>query len=137
MPSGLGNPNQDLQNPERPPVPHDSKADRKVFIETTVSAVSSAASPYFFHPIGPTSEKTKDFSVELMAMLRNNKNGGTFTSLQWKTYIEPIKMEIEQAYGSFDQLPVLFKPFEHQYIRLKDDGQSRNDYIFVSKLLRK
>jgi len=134
VPSGLGNPNQNLQNPERPAVPHESKSDRKVFIETTVSALSSAASPYFFKPIGPMSEKTRDFSVEVMALLRNNKNGGNFTSLQWKTYIDPIKAEIEEAFGSFDDLPLLYKPFEHQYIRLKDDGQSRNDYIFVSTL---
>ena len=133
MESGLGNPNVDLQNPERPAVPHASKAETKVFIEMTVSTLSSAASPYVFKPIGTMAESAMNFCVQLMALLRYKKNGGTFTSLQWKSYIDPIKTEIQQNYGSFDQLPVLFKPFEHHYIRLRDDGESRNDYIFVSK----
>jgi len=136
MVSGLGNPNANLQNPERAAVPHASKAEKKVFIEKTLSTLSSAASPYVFKPIGPMSESTQDFSVEVMSLLRHKKTGGTFNSLEWKSNIDPIKLEIQQNYGSFDQLPVLFKPFDHQYIRLKDNGESRNDYIFVSLTLK-
>ena len=129
MESGLGNPNEYLQNPERPAVPHESKAEKKMFIEKAVSTLSSAASPFYFKPIGAMAGNATNFSFEVMALLRHIKNGGTFTSLQWKTLIDPIKNQIEENFGSFDQLPVLFKPFEHQYIRLKDDGESRNDYI--------
>ena len=97
-----------------------------------VSTLSSAASPFYFKPIGAMAQNAKNFAVQLMALLRYKKDVDNFTNLKWKEYIDMIKIQIEQNPGSVDRLPVLFQPFDHHLIRLKDHGEFRNDYIFVS-----
>jgi len=126
IPSGLGEPNNRIQNMDAPGVPHNMKAEAKVFLESATSALISGASFYYFRPIGPITYELTSFIYELISILKHKQEFGRFTDLTWKNQIPILRAELDLL-----NLCPLVIPFEHELIRTSDNGISKNDYLFM------